>query len=58
MTQISSILLPLHNFLCNDIIIWFLYYLLYLVILLRPISSKIYKQFNFNNYNLNLLYFN
>ena len=52
MAQISSILLSLHNFLCNDIIIWFLYYLLYLVILLSAISIKIYKKFNFNNYKL------
>ena len=31
MAQISSILLSLHNILYNDIIIWYLYYLLYLV---------------------------
>ena len=45
MAQISSILLSLHHyFLCNDIIIWFLYYLLYLVILLGPYQAFKYTK--------------
>ena len=56
MAQVLSIHLIIITLLVlrNDIIIWFLYYLLYLVILLSAISIKIYKIFNFNNYELGI----
>jgi hypothetical protein len=52
--QSLSILLSLHNFfLCNDIN--YMVFVLFIIFgNLSAISIKIYKKFNFNNYNLKI----